>query len=150
MWRIDRPTQSVKYVPIQVNRFAESVFLIVQYRYLKSCSGDFDSPESDPPHKIMRNWFYDSIWLGFSFPSDRICQEEIVCIGGVPVSKRYFGGAGPSIFYMMAGSNQPLFLVSSVRHWTHLESILPSRMGRKLGYLNKYKIFECLLTGTLN
>ena len=27
-------------------------------------------------------------------------------------------------------SNQPLFLVSSVRHWTHLESILPSRMGR--------------------
>jgi len=27
-------------------------------------------------------------------------------------------------------SNQPLFLVLSVRHWTHLESILPSRMGR--------------------
>ena len=27
-------------------------------------------------------------------------------------------------------SNQPLFLVSSVRHWTHLECILPSRMGR--------------------
>jgi len=27
-------------------------------------------------------------------------------------------------------SNQPLFFVSSVRHWTHLESILPSRMGR--------------------
>jgi len=26
--------------------------------------------------------------------------------------------------------NQPLFLISSVRHWTHLESILPSRMGR--------------------
>jgi len=26
-------------------------------------------------------------------------------------------------------SNQPLFLVSSVRHWTLLESILTSRMG---------------------
>ena len=26
-------------------------------------------------------------------------------------------------------SNQPLFLVLSVRHWTHLESIAPSRMG---------------------
>ena len=25
---------------------------------LKSCSGDFCSPESDPPHKIMRYWFY--------------------------------------------------------------------------------------------
>jgi len=41
------------YVPLQVNRFAESVLLIVQYKYLKSCSGDFYSPESDPPHKIM-------------------------------------------------------------------------------------------------
>jgi len=30
------PTQSVMYVPLQVNRFAESILLIVQYRYLKS------------------------------------------------------------------------------------------------------------------
>jgi len=63
--------------------------------YLKSCSGDFYSPESDPPHKIMRYWVYYSIWLGFSFPPDRIGQVEMICIGGVPVSKRHFGGAGP-------------------------------------------------------
>jgi len=93
--RLLRPTQSVMYVPLQVNRFAQSILLIVQYRYLKSCSGDFYSPESDPPHKIMRYWFYYSIWLGFSFPPDRICQVEMICIGGVPVSKRHFGGAGP-------------------------------------------------------
>ena len=90
-----RPTQSVMYVPLLVNRFAECFLLIVQYRYLKSCCGDFYSPESDPPHKIMRYWFYCSIWLGFSFPPDRICQVEMICIGGVPVSKRHFGGAGP-------------------------------------------------------
>ena len=96
-----RPTQSVMYVPLQVNRFAESVLLIVQYRYFKSCSGDFYSPESDPPHKIMRYWFYYSTWLCFSFPPDRICQVEMICIGGVPVSKKHFGGAGPSIFYMI-------------------------------------------------
>ena len=52
-----RPTQSVMYVPLQVNGLAESILLIIQYRYLKSCSGDFYSPESDPPHKIMRYWF---------------------------------------------------------------------------------------------
>ena len=76
---IHRPTQSVMYVPLQVIRFAESVLLIVQYRYwLKSCSGDFCSPKSDPPHKIMRYWFYYSIWLGFSFPPDRICQVEMI------------------------------------------------------------------------
>jgi len=37
------------------------ILLIVQYKYLKSCSGDFNSPESDPPHKIVRYWFYYSI-----------------------------------------------------------------------------------------
>jgi len=56
-----RPTQSIMYVPIQVNEFQNSFLVIVQYKYLKSCSGDFYSPESDPPHKIMRYWFYYSI-----------------------------------------------------------------------------------------
>jgi len=31
----------------------------------------------------------------------RICQVAMICIGGVPVLKRHFGGAGPSIFYMI-------------------------------------------------
>jgi len=63
-----RPTQSVMYVPLQVNIFNESILLIVQYKYLKSFSGHFYSPESHPPHKIMHYWFYYySIWLGFSF-----------------------------------------------------------------------------------
>jgi len=56
-----RPTQSIMYVPLQVNGFQNSVLLIVQYKYLKSCFGDFYSPESDLPHKIMRYWFYYSI-----------------------------------------------------------------------------------------
>ena len=90
-----RPTQSVMYVPLQVNRFAESILLTVQNRYLKSCSGELYSPETDPPHKIKRYWIYYSIWLGFSFTPDRICQLEMMHIGGVPVSKRHFGGAGP-------------------------------------------------------
>jgi len=64
---IHRPTQSIMYVPLQVNRFRKSVLLIVQYKYLKSCSGDFYSPESDPPHKIMRYWLYYSICWFFHF-----------------------------------------------------------------------------------
>jgi len=56
-----RPTQSIMYVPLQVNRFWESVLLMVQYKDLKSCSRRFYSPESDPPHKIMLYWFYYSI-----------------------------------------------------------------------------------------
>jgi len=38
---LSRPTQSMIYVPLQVNRFQESILLIVQYKHLKSCSEDF-------------------------------------------------------------------------------------------------------------
>ena len=37
---LTHPTQSIMYVPLQVNRFQKSVLFIVQYKYLKSCSGD--------------------------------------------------------------------------------------------------------------
>ena len=36
-----RPAQSIIYVLLQVNRFQKIVLLIVQYKYLKSCSKDF-------------------------------------------------------------------------------------------------------------
>jgi len=97
----NRPTQSIMYVSLQVNRSQKCILLIVQYKYIKSCSGDFYSPESDPPFKIMRYWVYYSTQLVFGFPSDRICQVETICIGGVPVLKRHFGWAGPSIFHMI-------------------------------------------------
>ena len=83
------------YVPLQVNRSRKSVLLIVQYKYLKLCSGDFYSPESDPPHKIMRYWVYYSIQLSFGFQPDRICQAEMICIGGVPVFEKAFRRGRP-------------------------------------------------------
>jgi len=89
-----RPTQSIMYVP-QENRYQKNVLLILQYRYLNSCSGDFYSPESDPPHKIMRYWFYYSIWLVFSFPPDHAGHLELFCTTVVPVSKGHLGGASP-------------------------------------------------------
>jgi len=90
-----RPTQSIMYVPLQVNTSQKCILLIVQYKYIKSCSRDFYSPESDPPHKIMRYWVFYSTHLSFGFPPDRICQVEMICISGVAVLKRHFGGAGP-------------------------------------------------------
>jgi len=90
------------YVPLQVHRFHESILLIVQYRYLKSCSRDFYSPESDPPHKIMRYCVYDSIWLDFSFFSpDHAGLVEMICTTVVPVSKGHLGGPALGCFYMI-------------------------------------------------
>jgi len=89
-------TQSVMNVPLQVNRFAESVLLIVQYRYLKSFPEIFILQ-----NLILRTrscvigFITQSCWV-FSFLSDRICQWEMICIGGVPVSKR---SAGPALKY---------------------------------------------------
>jgi len=80
------------YVPLQVNGFQKNILLIFQYKYLKSCSGGFDSLESDPPHKIMRYWFYYSIELGFSFPPDHAGLVEMICTTVVPLSKGHLRG----------------------------------------------------------
>jgi len=85
-------------VPLQVNRSHESILLIVQYSYLKSFSRDFYSPESDPPHNIMRYWFYYSIWLGFSFQPDHAGLVEMIFTTVVPISKGHLGGGSPYIF----------------------------------------------------
>jgi len=62
-----RPTQSMIYVPLQVNRFEKFILLIVQYNIWNPVPKIFP-PESDPPHKIMRYWVYYSTQLCFWFP----------------------------------------------------------------------------------
>ena len=62
------------YIPFQVNRFQKKILIIVQYKYSKSCSGEFFSKiqqKSDPPHKIMRSFLYYSTQLAFSFQPGR-------------------------------------------------------------------------------
>jgi len=61
-----RQTQSIMYIPFQVNIVQKSILLIVQYKYLKSFSEDLFSKiqqKSDPPHKIMRYFIYYSTQL---------------------------------------------------------------------------------------
>jgi len=102
-----RLTQSIMYVPLQVNRFKKIILLIVQYQYLKSCSRRFYFPESDSPHKIILYDVYYSTQLSCWFSPDRICQLEMISIGGVPVLKRHFGWAGPYIFYKIHRGERP-------------------------------------------
>ena len=77
-----------KYIP-------ENYFTYRPLQIFKILFRRFYSPESDPPHKIMCYDVYYSTQLSFLFPPDRISQVEMICIGGVPVSKRRFGGGGP-------------------------------------------------------
>jgi len=96
-----RPTQSIIYVPLQVNRFQKTILLIVQYKYLKSCSGDFILQNLILRTRLFGTMFITQPSCVFHFRLTEICQAEMICIGGVPVLKRHFGGAGPQIFYMI-------------------------------------------------
>jgi len=70
-----RPTQSINYVPLQVIRFQKSVLLIVQHKYVKSCSEDFILKKSDSPHKTLRYWITQHSWL-IHFRQAEICLVE--------------------------------------------------------------------------
>jgi len=90
-----RPSQSIIYVPLQVIRFQESILLIVQYKYLKSCSGDFTLQDL-----ILRirsrgtSFITQSSWV-FHFRLTEICQAEMFCTTVVPAPKGHLGGASP-------------------------------------------------------
>jgi len=70
------------YVPLQVNRFAESILLIVQYRYLKSCSGDFYSPsEVDVFVSVSVPYRYRAAYLClYLLDSDTGWRRPIGCL----------------------------------------------------------------------
>ena len=84
------------------------------------------SPESDPPHKIMRYLFYYSIWLGFSILRWQNLSVGMICIGCVPVSKRHFW---------------------TVEVWEHTDSLTqsPNRAGPETNTNTQRILFVTLL-----
>jgi len=48
-----RTTQSIMYAPLKVNRSQKNILVIVQYKYLKSCSGDFIILSSAQDHAVL-------------------------------------------------------------------------------------------------
>jgi len=96
-----RPTQLIIYVPLQVHRFQKIYLLIVQYKYLKSCSKHFILQNLILRTRLCGTGFIIQTNCVLDFHFTEICQAEMICIGGVPVLKRHFGGAGPWIFYMI-------------------------------------------------
>jgi len=67
------------YVHSVIARFASAEFIQVTHPSVqtqKSVCGRSDGLESDPPHKIVRYWFYYSTQLPFSFLSDQIGRAK--------------------------------------------------------------------------
>jgi len=78
------------------NRFQKNILLIVQYKYLKSCSEDLFSRiwSSAQDYAVLVLLLNPG---GFSFPPDQYDQAEMFCTTVVPVPKEHLGG-GLDIF----------------------------------------------------
>jgi len=51
----------------------------VPWQIFKILFRGFYSPGSDPPHKIMRYWFYCSTQLAFSFQDEKNARKDMFC-----------------------------------------------------------------------
>jgi len=90
-----RPTQSIIYVPSQVNRFQKIILVIVKYKYLESCSGDFVLKNLVLRTRSCGTAFITQhSWL-LHFRQAEICLVEMICTKVVPASKGQLGGASP-------------------------------------------------------
>ena len=85
-------SKSIIFVPLQIVRFKKSILHIVQYKYLKSCSGDFIL--HNPILRIRScgtSFITQSRW-DFHFRLTEIC---LFCTTVVPASKGHLRGAIP-------------------------------------------------------
>jgi len=96
-----RLTQSINYVPLQVIRLHKSILLIVQYKYLKSCSKDF----------ILKNlilctrscgtaFIPQHSWL-LQFRQTEICLVEMICTKLYQLWRGILEGPALKYFYMI-------------------------------------------------
>ena len=100
-----RPTKSIIYVPLQVNRFQKSILLIVQNKYLKSCSKDLILHNLILCTRLcgtgiitQPSWFFFStwsIWSGGNILYHSCTSSEGASRGGQPLNiLTWFIGAG--------------------------------------------------------
>jgi len=89
------------YIPFQVNICHKSILLILEYKYLKSCSEDLilkNPTKSDSPHKTMVMILLSTklSWI-LHFRQAEIWLVEMICMMTtvVPASKGHLGGASP-------------------------------------------------------
>jgi len=88
-------TQSIIYVPLQVIRFHQSILLIVQYKYSKSCSEDFILKNLILRTRACGTAFIPQhSWL-LHFRQAEICLVGTICTTVLPASKGHLGGASP-------------------------------------------------------
>jgi len=95
IWYLNLKVSPTECFPFQVNRFHKSILLIVQYKYLKSCSEDFVlKNQTLRARSCCTAFITQHNWL-LHFRQAEICLMEMICTAVVPASKGQLGGASP-------------------------------------------------------
>ena len=84
----------------------KNILLIVHYKYLKIVFRGFYFPESDPPHKIMRYWFYYSIQLVYHFHLINMIRWKCFVPQWYQIRRGISGGPALKYFYMIHRSGR--------------------------------------------
>ena len=96
-----RPTQSMIYVPLLVNRLQKSVELIIQYQILKPCSGEFILQNLIPCTRSCGTGFItEPSWLVHFQPTKMVGRK---CFVPLRYQLRRGSSGGPALksFYMI-------------------------------------------------
>ena len=96
-----RPTQSIMYVPLQVNRFQESILLIVQYRYLDPVPGDFILQNLILRTRSCGTGFITQSRWGFHFHRTTIVRWKCFVPQLYQFPRGISGGPALKYFYMI-------------------------------------------------
>jgi len=80
----------------------------------------FYSPESDPPHKIMRYWFYYSISWVFNFYLTTLVRWKWFVPQLYHFRRGISGGAALKYFYMIHRVGRRYMAVSTIKMWSEL------------------------------
>jgi len=95
-------TRSCRHVPANERCVGiRSYFTYRSVQNLKPYSGDLMFQNLILRTRLCGMMFITQPSCVVDFWVTKIYQAEMICIGGVPVLKRHFGGAGPEIFYMI-------------------------------------------------
>jgi len=109
-----RPTQSMIYVHLLVNRFQKSILLIVQYKSLKSCSGDFILKNLTPRTRLCGTGFITQhSWILHFCPTKMVGRKCFVPLR-YQLRRGMSGGTALEYFcmiYTVGRSRHPRFSI---------------------------------------
>ena len=111
-----RPTQSIMYVPLQVNRFKKIILLIVRYKYLKSCSRRFYCPNLILCTRLCGTMFITQPSCLFDFHLTELVRRKWFVLAVYQFWKGISAGPALKYFTWFIGAGGLNWFVASLWH----------------------------------